>query len=185
MARGKVLDLTPHQRVDRAITAFHTHRFVQYSLREGQAGGFDPSQPDCGSRWSTGTGRKVKNHVTSDCIGFALWAYGVDRFQKDDFPLWGGWMNTNSLVAAANDPDVPQVKRLVGMPTPGCLLVYPSARPLRWYGHIGMYVGYGLADGVRRVVHCHGPRLRGPAISADPVEKFLKVSGCVAIEIRL
>lgn len=186
MARGKVLDLLPTQRVDRALYALEWHRFVQYSLYEGQAGGFDPSAPDCGSRWATGTKAKTKNYITSDCVGFALWAYGMDRFQKDDFPLYGGWMNTNSLVAAANDPKVKEVRRLAEL-VPGCLLVYPSARPnpLRWYGHIGMYVGTPVDATVPSVVHCHGPRLKGRAISIDPANKFLRVKGCVAIEIRL
>lgn len=182
MARGKVLDLTHQQRVDRAVYAVDTHRFIQYNLESGRNGGFDPTAPDCASRWQANA--KGKTYTTSDCIGFALWAYGVDRYQKGDFPLYGGWMNTNSLVAAANDPKVTQVRKLAEL-VPGCLLVYPSARPLRWYGHIGVYIGDGFGDSTSRVVHCHGPRLAGPAISADPVEKFLKVKGCVAIEIVL
>jgi hypothetical protein len=183
MARGKVLDLTAEQRVQRAIHALGAHKFVQYCLDSGKNGGFDPAAPDCGSRWQKGS----KTIVSSDCVGFALWAYGVDRYQRGDFPLQGGWMNTTALVTCANlDPGIqgnPVVK--LDQPRPGCLLVYPrNLLRGRRYGHIGMYIGKAW-DGVNRVVHCHGPSLSGPAISADLASKFLRVPGCIAIEVRL
>lgn len=180
MARGKVLDLTPKQRTDRAFYAFSTHRFIQYCLTSGRNGGFDPAAPDCGSRWQRGK----QTVITSDCVGFALWAYGVDRYQKGDFPLQGGWMNTTSIVEAAKAPQIGCVVPLAEL-APGCLLVYPrNLLRGRRYGHIGLYIGK-YYDGIARVVHCHGPTLKGPAISADPVEKFLKVKGCLAVDIKL
>jgi hypothetical protein len=179
MARGKVLDLTPDQRVRNALHAWHSHKFIQYCLDSGKNGGFDPEAPDCGSRWQRGK----QTVITADCIGFALWAYGIDRYQRGDFPLQGGWINTTGLVEAATR-GFKEVE-VLDEPRAGCLLVYPrNLLRGRRYGHIGLYIGKAW-DGMNRVVHCHGPTLRGPAISADLASKFLRVKGCIPVEIRL
>lgn len=171
--RGDILELTDTERVERALVAVNKHTHVQYLLKSGKNGGADPFMASCASHWWDA--KKVNDYFTSDCIGFALWAYGWSRFQKK-FPFWGGYLNTNSICAAAKARS-PWVE-VLGQPRPGCLVVYPSNKLVgRWYGHVGIYLGEGL------VAHCHGPKLKGTAIHADPITKFTKVKGCIFVEL--
>lgn len=171
--RGKVLKLSPEERVSRALEAAYAQDFIQYSLKPGQNGGTDPEAAHCASSWQSGK-RMV---YTSDCVGFALWAYGADRYQPRGPAAATKWLNTTSIWKAAQG--LPWAQKLE-VPTPGCLVVYPASllrgRP---YGHIGVYVGND------RVVHCHGPRLAGPAITLDPLKKFSRVKGWAPVELHL
>lgn len=179
MTRGTYIPLTHDQRVDRAESLLDGKPTIQYCLSSGRNGGAFPRALHCASAWERKPGTTI---LTSDCVGFALWVCGVDRYQKATFPFWGGWMNTNSLVAAL-DADHPWVSELVA-PLAGCLVVYPSyTKPLgkdpatgrrvlrRVMGHIGVYLGDN------QVAHCHGPPLRGQAISVGTLEKWTNVKG--------
>lgn len=77
----------------------------------------------------------------SDCIGFTCWCLGHDRFQPDTFPVYDGWINTDSLMTDARDKQTwyAEVKR----PEPGDVVVFPSihkdGKRVR-VGHIGLVV---------------------------------------------
>jgi hypothetical protein len=100
-----------------------------YTLRAGESGGTDPS-----AKTPYGPTKKA------DCIGVAMWIQGIDRFQEDDFlpdisrwntrkhgklpdgPVYGGWMNTNSLLL----PNHVFLHVPVNQVLPGDLMLYPS-----------------------------------------------------------
>lgn len=175
MARGAILDLTVAQTVQRAVTALSPGAWdkVQYCLDSGRNGGDDPARTTCASTWKH---HKLGTVYTSDCVGFALWCLGVDRFQPHRFVPYGGWINTNSLLEDAREPNQRDLFKQVAIPQPGDLLVYGDGKRLpplfkRKPGHVGVYIGNGLA------VHCHGPTLKGRAVSKDPVTKWLDKGG--------
>jgi len=64
----------------------------------------------------------------SDCIGFVAWCSGFDRF-NESFPLYGGWINTDSSLGVWNGTrwnPIDRFFRLVTTPVAGCWVVYPS-----------------------------------------------------------
>jgi hypothetical protein len=108
-----------------------------------------------------------------DCIGFAAWAAGFDRYQPGKFPLYDGYINTDSMVMEATLPKLKQKYgkivdgqkwfTVLDRPEDGCFIVAPSFRrrlpPFnRVIGHIGVVVDSsewetkGLAG--LQVVHC-------------------------------
>lgn len=101
--RGKILSLTRTEVVARALSAL-THvpippsgspkdaggRTIQYSREPGKNGGFDPTAKHCAS-W---TDKKIP---TADCVGFALWACGIDRLQPGYDGSRGEWLNCGAL----------------------------------------------------------------------------------------
>lgn len=170
MRRGMRLPLEDWQRVDRAVAGLYDTE-IQYCLTSGRNGGFDPTAKTCASMWEI----KGKTIYSADCVGYALHSYGWDRFQPE-FPFWGGYLNTNSICAAA-DAGSPWVRVLDG-PYPGCLVVYPANRKrLRLWGHVGVVISE------TEVIHCHGPKLRGSAIDADSLKVFTKVKGHRFVEL--
>jgi hypothetical protein len=88
MSRGNKIAMTGQLAATRATQAAAANR-TAYRLG---AGGKDPSRS--GPNDSAGE---------SDCVGFACWASGIDRFQEVDFPYWGGWINTDSAIESAKD----------------------------------------------------------------------------------
>lgn len=168
--RGDRRQLQPSDVVHRARTALADHRHIQYCLDPGKNGGKDPYRSDCSSSWE----RRGKLVFTSDCVGFAAWCAGFDRFQPG-FPLQGGWINTTAMVKAAERglgwfDEISPWER-----AEGCLVVHPRRLPLHRWGHVGVYVGNN------RVIHCHGPALRGPAISESDVREFTSKPGCLFV----
>lgn len=75
----------------------------------------------------------------ADCVGFVMWALGVDRYQPwvptGMIHSYGGWMNCDSALADAQGPGV--VWELVDKPQPGDLVVY-GRRPGGGHGHVGI-----------------------------------------------
>lgn len=72
------------------------NRPINYRLEGGYNGGFDPGAPHCAS-WSYGD-----RTPTADCIGFVLWASGVDRLQPGYAGSRGEWLNCASLLDDAD-----------------------------------------------------------------------------------
>lgn len=76
----------------------------------------------------------------SDCIGFVLWCWGLDRLQSD-YPFYEGWINTDSMLmdVAKDKTRFEEIFR----PYPGCCVVYKSkwsnGKMIRM-GHIGLVV---------------------------------------------
>jgi hypothetical protein len=99
-------------------------------------GGKDPTAPDPFDRWPHGVGADGKpfTAITGDCVGGASWCGGFDRYQPVRFPLYDGWINTNSMLEDAFgarrcfEPCDPQ---------PGAFLVAPTGAPgFEHCGHI-------------------------------------------------
>lgn len=148
MARGKILHLTREEVVRRALSQIcavpalppGTHppdagnRPIGYRLEGGFNGGFDPEAPHCAS-WSYG-GRSP----TADCIGFVLWASGIDRCQPNYRGSRGEWLNCASLLDDALGTDLPAgtSPNQFGKP-----VSFTDALPGDWCldrGHISMVV---------------------------------------------
>jgi cell wall-associated NlpC family hydrolase len=118
---------------------------VKYRLG---AGGIDPNSP---------TPASVDN--ACDCSGFVCWCLGISR--KTDHPLYvrfnGGWINTDAIVHDANQPT--GFFRKIDEPKVGCLVVFPSKKPRRPYGHVGIVTE--VREGkVTKVIHCSSGNFR-------------------------
>lgn len=120
-----------------------------------------------------------------DCIGFAVNCAGFDRYQPGKFPLYTGYINTDSMVKEATSPVVTwdygakkgtkrvgrQWFTVLEKPEPGCFIVAASYRrklpyPKRVIGHIGVvddcseWAAQGLA-GIT-VIHCSSSNAKRP-----------------------
>lgn len=126
---------------------------------------------------------KKEGKLGSDCVGFTCWCLGHDRYQPSTFPLYDGWINTDSLMLDARGRRTWYTD--VATPQPGDVVVFPSihnnGKRIRM-GHIGLVVEVptGMPAGVWsrhdrrewlervRVIDCAGAsgrRLRGHAIA--------------------
>lgn len=150
--RGKVVPLTAHERVQRALylagkvdaDALDEHVIGPapwcvegYYLLKDHNGGKDPTDQDPFDRWSK-PGESFVNR-TADCIGGASWIGGFDRYQPVRFAhLYGGWINTDSMLLDARG----QAKcfRELPRPEPGCYVVCASGSRGHKVGHIGTVV---------------------------------------------
>lgn len=120
----------------------------------------------------------------SDCVGFTCWCLGHDRYQTS-FPLYDGWINTDSLMSDAIGRRT--WYSAIAKPEPGDVVVFPSivkdGKRLR-IGHIALVTDvpadmpddvYALSDTERRrwllkvkVIDCagaHSRKLRGYAVA--------------------
>lgn len=133
MTRGTVLGLSLDDVAARARRLGAPDFVAGYYLLRDHNGGKDPSAPDPFDRWSH-EGSTFVNR-TADCIGGASWCGGFDRFQPDRFPLYDGWINTDSMLLDANGPRRCFVP--LDAPVPGCFLVAPTNAPgFTLCGHI-------------------------------------------------
>jgi len=102
--RGKILKMTPGQAVQRALSQMIAlvkapkgqPMPIGYRLEGGFNGGFDPEAPHCASYSFGGQA------PTADCIGFVLWASGIDRKQPGYVGTAGDWLHCGSLLADAH-----------------------------------------------------------------------------------
>lgn len=137
MTRGKVLGLTLDQVRERALYLASSKCVTGYYLLKDHNGGKDPEAPDPFDRWSK-PGSKFVN-ITADCIGGAAWCGGFDRFQEKRFAhLYGGWINTDSMLMDARGPAKCFIE--LTRPVPGCFIVIASGTPGHKIGHIGTVV---------------------------------------------
>lgn len=88
-----------------------------------------------------------------DCSGFVCWCLGISR--KTNHPLYlrfnSGWVNTDAIIHDAQHP-TGYFTRLDG-PRVGSIVVYPSKRPQRPYGHVGLVTSV-RGGKARTVIHC-------------------------------
>lgn len=136
--RGKILTLTRSEAVTRALSQITAipplppgtwpgdagNRPIGYRLEPGFNGGANPEAEHCAS-WSYG-GRTP----TADCIGFVLWASGIDRYQPGYRGSRGEWLNCASIL-----DDAAGAAKFSTVVVPG------SERPGDWLldtGHISM-----------------------------------------------
>lgn len=189
--RGVILGLSPSDVVDRATLALRVDTEIQYCADPGKNGGTSPAAPFCASRWRL-DGRWV---VTSDCVGFATWCLGTDRWldgpDEDQAP--DTWYNTDSMLADA------AVRRRyfhsVEIPIPSDLVVFPSTyragKRVRM-GHVGVLVQVpaGVTASNRaswklaEVAHCHGPPMAGTAITRATARTWSKHPGARFLRFR-
>jgi hypothetical protein len=117
-------ELDPHVRNPAKVCATGYYRLKDHN------GGKDPTAPDPFTRW--------QGNVTSDCMGGAAWCGGFDRYQPARFPLYDGWINTDSMVMDTAGPKA--CFRALPRPEPGCFIVCRSGTPGHRVGHIGVVV---------------------------------------------
>ncbi len=114
----------------------------------------------------------ASSNAGCDCSGFVCWCLGISR--KTDHNLYrnnGGWINTDSIVHDAERATgfffrIPQ-------PKIGALIVYPSKKPERGFGHVGIVTE--LKNGfVARVIHCSSGNYKksGDAIAETGPDSF-------------
>lgn len=123
--RGKVLNLTTEERLERARRACREPG-IMYKVAMG---GKDPTAPHCATI--------VNGLYLSDCVGFALWAYGRDRLDASST-----WWNQNSIY---NDALKTRKAWRFCSPYAGCLALIRGPVPAengkpadKRIGHIGM-----------------------------------------------
>src|SRR5690606_5027030 len=76
-----------------------------------------------------------------DCVGFTSWCLGHDRYQPKTFPLYDGWINTDSLMMDARGKQTWYAE--IARPEPGDVVVFPSITKngvRERIGHIGLVV---------------------------------------------
>jgi hypothetical protein len=122
----------------------------------------------------------------ADCVGFALWCLGLDRYQPGVFNHYDGWMNTDSILDDAEHGVGGDHWEFLERPRLGCLVIYPSIRKdgrMKRMGHVGVVVGvpaewrarsictaheWAAQMKLARVIDCAGAlarKLRGRAIA--------------------
>lgn len=155
MTRGKILHFSPEEAVARALSQIVAipllppgtwpsdagNRPIGYRLDPGFNGGFDPEAHHCAS-WSYG-GRSP----TADCIGFVLWASGIDRMQPGYKGSRGEWLNCASILDDASG------KAVYGR----FLLPNEAEKPGDWLldtGHISMVIRPSTRTTKPLVVDC-------------------------------
>ncbi len=122
-----------------------------------------------------------------DCSGFALWALGVSRTVRlghpwrDLFPPIAGQpygIDTSRIVHAAH---FGKAFRVVPVPAPGDLLVYPDVHAVR-QGHVGI-IGRVEEGTPVTVIHCSAGNMRalGDAIAETAVEPFWRTRGAIYV----
>lgn len=182
MARGKILHITREDALWRALSqivcvptppkgapAGAGNRPIAYRLEEAN-GGFDPRGPldidgdghiefveleanHCAS-WSFGN-----RTPTADCIGFVMWASGVDRCQPGfKTPRVEGWLNCRSLMDDSRTSQrFCRLLRMHEAPLPGDWLLTDD--------HIGMVIRSATAVSDLLVVDCSPRHGRPTAIN--------------------
>jgi len=151
-SRGVVLPLTARERVQRwrYLAGEATIDTLDAGVRrEGRTGacpdifyrlkvhngGKDPSAPDPATYWRKDAASTFVNR-TSDCIGGAAWGAGFDRYQPARFPVYDGWINTDSMIIDATGKAT--CFRVLREPEPGCFVVARSGSyGPNSIGHIG------------------------------------------------
>lgn len=80
----------------------------------------------------------------SDCVGWVLWALGIDRYQPKLFTYYDGWMNTDSIIDDAKTGVGGGLWKILAKPEAGCLVIFPSLRntagKMTRMGHVGLVV---------------------------------------------
>lgn len=168
--RGKIIDLRTEQDVVGAMRSsdsvmdaagraevFIGDPYIHYHLQYPN-GGTDPAAPQPQDRSTGGC----------DCIGFAAYCAGFDRYQPKKFPYYDGYINTDSMIEEATKRG--KWFTVLEKPEPGCFIVsasfFSKLRLRRVIGHIGVvvdcseYATKGLA-GIH-VVHCSSSNAKRP-----------------------
>jgi CHAP domain len=101
------------------------------------------------------------------------WCLGISR--KTDHKLYkqfnGGWINTDAIVHDADTSTGFFYK--IDSPKVGAIVVYPSRKPDRKYGHVGIVTEINQ-DKISKVIHCSSTNYKdlGDAISETDAGVF-------------
>lgn len=153
MARGLLLALTREEVVARALSSAvvveDPSARIYYSAERGRNGGTDPEALTCASLY-----RRSGNLVaTADCVGFASWAAGFDRYQPKRATSYGGWLNQASILMETRRAG--GMFRALAAPELGCIAVIDDIRDAAGKrtrpGHVGIVVEL---TPVVKVAHC-------------------------------
>lgn len=132
--RGTVLGLSLEQIAARARQLGAPDFTDGFYLLHDHNGGKDPLADDPFDRWSKPDSTFINR--TADCIGGAAWCGGFDRWQPFRFPLYDGWINTDSVWSDATHAAKCFVQ--LPAPVPGCFVVARTGAPgFETRGHIG------------------------------------------------
>lgn len=114
-----------------------------------------------------------------DCSGFVAWCLGLPRLTDDPFYLdyAGGWMNTDGIVADANDARGLFSKVPNGQAKPADLLVFGKG-PGRSYGHVGI-ISRSLRGSPVAVIHCSSAN-RPNAVAETLPDVFFRNGAIIA-----
>ena len=127
------------------------NRPINYRLKD-MNGGKDPFAPHCAD-WSFGN-----RTPTADCIGFVLWASGIDRYQPGYSGSRGDWLNCASLLDDAHGAKVYCRPLVTGEhPEAGDWLVTRD--------HIGIIVRPECTGSDDLVIDCSPRHGRGTAVN--------------------
>ena len=160
---------------------------IAYRLNEN-SGGKNPNAPHPAD-WSGDIGWK---RWTSDCVGTVVWGLGFDRYQKASFKVYGGWINTDSMLQEAEKYRT--WFEVIDTPELACLVVTPGVFATNGArlkaGHVGLVSGLPAEwdtetpdYGALSVVHCSSGQYKktGAAIAetnglpwAKATTKFLR-----------
>lgn len=125
-----------------------------------------------------------------DCVGFVLWAWGLDRFQPT-FPKYGGWINTDSAIDDAKTTQT--FFEQISGPEAGALVVFPgiakNGRRVR-IGHVALVVD--VPDAVKLAARTEAERLgislltfwSTPSKLRTQLMKLVAVVDCAAAKTR-
>jgi hypothetical protein len=108
-----------------------------------------------------------------DCSGYVCWCLGMSR--QTDHNLYvrfnGGWINTDAIVHDAGENTGFFYK--IKLPKIGAIIVYPSKRPSRKYGHVGIVTEVKQGN-LSKVIHCSSSNYKnlGDAIMETGPETF-------------
>lgn len=160
MTRGAILNLTPEQIVDRALSAcvppMDPDEVIWYCSTPGLNGGADPTAETCAS---VNPKSKVRS---ADCVGFLAWAAGFDRRQPVRCRTME-WVNQNSMIADAARPAGDGMFRRLLAPRLGCFAairdIPPTLTSKKRTGHVAivtsldpLYVTHCSPSNHRRVL---------------------------------
>lgn len=153
MTRGAIIPLSPAEVVARALSLCvvpdDRQARIWYSCERGRNGGDDPTANTCASIWrDRGDGGRI--WCTADCVGFACWAAGIDRYQPARCVSYAGWVNQNSMLMEARSGRPGALFHWLHSPRLGCFAVLGTEG--RRVGHVGIVVELG--DAGPRVAHC-------------------------------
>ncbi len=109
-----------------------------------------------------------------DCSGYVCWCLGISRQTSHNLyrRFNGGWINTDAIIHDASKDTGFFYK--IPSPQVGAIIVFPSRRPHRSYGHVGI-VTEVRNNNVSKVIHCSSGNYRnfGDAIAETSPGVFL------------
>jgi len=148
VTRGTVRPTTRVEAIGRALSMIGQP--IEYQLKPHNGGG-NPDAPDPATHWID---NERTPRATCDCAGFVAWCLGYDRYQPRNFPHWGGWINTDSMLFAAQVTSTWFAPSPYYDAEPGEIVVYGSRINPKTGKRVPGHVGIITHRFPQRVTHC-------------------------------